>query len=102
MTDGLHLGFTPEELREAVDRKLQRIEAAEPRREAVVSEFVIRTEHLTRYFGRKRIVFDLNLSVPRGAVFGLLGRNGSGKTTSLRMILGLLSPSWGRSWVFGE
>ena len=67
-----------------------------------MSEYVIRTEHLTRYFGRKRIVFDLNLSVPRGSVFGLLGRNGSGKTTSLRMILGLLSPSWGKSWVFGE
>ncbi|HVX86260.1 MAG TPA: ABC transporter ATP-binding protein [Phycisphaerae bacterium] len=67
-----------------------------------MTECVIRTEHLTRYFGTKRIVFDVNLSVPRGSVFGLLGRNGSGKTTSLRMILGLLAPSWGKSWVLGQ
>ncbi len=63
---------------------------------------VIQTRHLTRYFGSKRVVFDLNLNVPRGSIFGFLGRNGSGKTTSLRMILGLLSPTWGSSTVFGH
>src|SRR5262249_17530968 len=67
-----------------------------------MSDFVIQTHHLTRYFGSKRVVHDLNLSVPRGSIFGFLGRNGSGKTTSLRMILGLLAPSWGSSTVFGH
>src|SRR3954465_14031937 len=67
-----------------------------------MSDFAIQTSHLTRYFGRKRVVFDLNLAVPRGSIFGFLGRNGSGKTTSLRMILGLLSPPWGSSTGLGH
>jgi ABC-2 type transport system ATP-binding protein len=67
-----------------------------------MSDFAIQTHHLTRYFGGKRVVHDLNLSVPRGSIFGFLGRNGSGKSTSLRMILGLLAPSWGSSTVFGH
>lgn len=63
------------------------------------SECVIETERLTRYFGRKQIVRDLDLNVPRGSVFGFLGRNGSGKTTTIRMLLGLLPPTRGRSKV---
>jgi ABC-2 type transport system ATP-binding protein len=65
-------------------------------------DYAIQTRHLTRYFGAKRVVYDLNLAVPRGSIFGFLGRNGSGKTTSLRMILGLLAPSWGTSTVLGH
>lgn len=67
-----------------------------------MSEYAIQTRHLTRCFGAKRVVYDLNLSVPRGSVFGFLGRNGSGKTTTLRIILGLLRPSWGESTVLGH
>ena len=67
-----------------------------------MSDYAIQTHHLTRYFGAKCVVHDLNLSVPRGSIFGFLGRNGSGKTTSLRMILGLLSPTWGSSTVLGH
>jgi len=65
------------------------------------SDYVIRTDHLTRYFGRKRVVHDLNLRVPRGSIFGFLGRNGSGKTTTLRMLLGLLEPTHGSATVLG-
>ena len=50
---------------------------------------------LTRYFGAQPAVYDLNLEVPRGGVFALLGRNGSGKTTTIRMLLGLLAPTRG-------
>src|SRR3954471_23392857 len=64
-----------------------------------MSDFAIQTTHLTRYFGRKRVVYDLNLAVPRGSIFGFLGRNGSGKTTTLRMLLGLLKPTWGSSTI---
>jgi ABC-2 type transport system ATP-binding protein len=67
-----------------------------------MNDYAIQTRHLTRYFGAKRVVHDLNLSVPRGSIFGFLGRNGSGKTTSLRMILGLLRPTWGSSTVLGH
>ncbi|MGB7161053.1 MAG: ABC transporter ATP-binding protein [Tepidisphaeraceae bacterium] len=66
-----------------------------------MTDYAIRTEHLTRYFGRKRVVYDLNLCVPRGSIFGFLGRNGSGKTTTLRMLLGLLEPTRGSATVLG-
>jgi len=63
---------------------------------------VIRTRGLTRYFGAKPAVSDLNLEVPRGCVFAYLGRNGSGKTTTIRMLLGLLSPTRGEGSIFGK
>jgi ABC-2 type transport system ATP-binding protein len=56
---------------------------------------VIQTRGLTRYFGAKPAVYELNLDVPRGCVFAFLGRNGSGKTTTIRMLMGLLSPTRG-------
>ena len=62
---------------------------------------VICTRGLTRYFGAKPAVHDLNLEVPRGSVFAFLGRNGSGKTTTIRMLLGLLQPTRGTGSVLG-
>jgi ABC-2 type transport system ATP-binding protein len=62
---------------------------------------VIRTKGLTRYFGARAAVYELNLEVPRGGVFALLGRNGSGKTTSIRMLLGLLEPTRGGGAILG-
>jgi ABC-2 type transport system ATP-binding protein len=67
-----------------------------------MSDFVIETHALTRYFGRRCVVDTLNLAVPRGSVFAFLGRNGSGKTTTIRMLLGFLPPTRGRSTLFGE
>jgi ABC-2 type transport system ATP-binding protein len=67
-----------------------------------MSDYVIRTRNLTKYFGAKCVVRDINLNVPRGSIYGFLGRNGSGKTTSLRMILGLLAPNWGTSTILGH
>ena len=63
---------------------------------------VIRTRGLTRYFGSKPAVYDLNLEVPRGCVFAFLGRNGSGKTTTIRMLLGLLQPTRGEGTILGH
>jgi ABC-2 type transport system ATP-binding protein len=62
---------------------------------------VIQTRGLTRYFGAKPAVHDLNLEVPRGSVFAFLGRNGSGKTTTIRMLLGLLEPTRGQGSILG-
>ena len=62
---------------------------------------VIRTRGLTHYFGARAAVYELNLKVPRGGVFALLGRNGSGKTTTIRMLLGLLAPTRGEGSILG-
>jgi ABC-2 type transport system ATP-binding protein len=59
----------------------------------------IRTRGLTRYFGAKRAVYELNLEVPRGSVFAFVGRNGSGKSTTIRMLLGLLQPTRGEATI---
>ena len=66
-----------------------------------MSEIVIQAEALTRYFGRKKAVDSLGLSIPRGCVYGFLGRNGSGKTTTIRMLLGMLHSTRGRSALLG-
>ncbi len=62
---------------------------------------VIRTRGLTRYFGGKSAVEGLDLDVPRGSVFAFLGRNGSGKTTTIRMLLGLIQPTRGEGAILG-
>jgi ABC-2 type transport system ATP-binding protein len=65
-------------------------------------EAVIRARGLTRYFGGKCAVDGLSFEVPRGSVFAFIGRNGAGKTTAIRMILGLLEPTRGSSAVLGH
>ena len=64
-------------------------------------ETAIHTENLTRRFGDFVAVDSLNLDVAAGQVLGYLGPNGSGKTTTIRMLLGLLHPSAGRAMVLG-
>jgi ABC-2 type transport system ATP-binding protein len=66
------------------------------------SDAVIETTGLTRYFGTRKAVDGLTMSVPRGSVFAFLGRNGSGKTTTIRMLLGLTEPTRGSSLVLGQ
>ena len=66
-----------------------------------MSSSVILTEGLTRRFGNFVAVDHLNLEVQAGQVLGYLGPNGSGKTTTIRMLLGLLHPSEGRAQVLG-
>lgn len=62
---------------------------------------VISTSRLTKAFGKLVAVNDLHLQVMRGDVFGFLGPNGSGKTTTIRMLLGLIRPTAGRAIIFG-
>jgi ABC-2 type transport system ATP-binding protein len=63
---------------------------------------MLRTEHLTKDYGRFRAVDDLSLEVAPGEVFGVLGPNGSGKTTALRLALGFLRPTAGSACVGGH
>lgn len=67
-----------------------------------MSEHVIETRGLTRYFGSRAAVLQVDLQVPRGGVTALAGRNGAGKTTLIRMLLGLLEPTRGSATVLGH
>ena len=63
---------------------------------------VIVTQGLTKYYGDYAAVDSLDLRVAQGTVYGLLGRNGAGKSTAIKMLLGMAEPSYGRAEVFGE
>src|SRR5436189_4647488 len=64
--------------------------------------FVVETFGLTKRFGDRTAVADVDLHVPRGAAFGYLGPNGAGKTTLIRMLLGLTSVSSGEVSILGH
>jgi ABC-type multidrug transport system ATPase subunit len=69
---------------------------------ATNGEFVIETSDLTKRYGDVVAVDRLSLRVPRGGVFGFLGPNGSGKTTTMGMLLGLIHPTSGDARIFGD
>jgi len=62
---------------------------------------VVKTDHLSKYFGHIIAVDDLSIEVHKGEIFGFLGPNGSGKSTTMGMILGLIAPTSGSVAVFG-
>lgn len=66
-----------------------------------MSEMAVRTTDLTKDFKKVRAVDGLSLEVPAGTVFGFLGPNGSGKTTTIKLLLGLLAPETGMAEVLG-
>lgn len=63
---------------------------------------VITTDSLTKTYGKKDVVKDLDLRVPGGSIYGFLGPNGAGKSTTMKMILGLIKPSKGEITVLGK
>ena len=63
---------------------------------------VIVTQNLTKYYDAHCAVDSLDLRVAQGTVYGLLGRNGAGKTTAIKMLLGMAHPSYGHAELFGE
>ena len=64
--------------------------------------YVIDVQNLNKYFGSKHVVQDVSLQVRRGSITGFLGPNGSGKTTTLRLLCGLLTASSGTGTVLGR
>ena len=60
---------------------------------------VLRTEHLEKIYGRKKVVKDVSFEMESGGVTGLLGPNGAGKTTSFYMIVGFIKPSGGHIYL---
>ena len=65
------------------------------------SEIVLRTVGLTKRYGKRTAVDALDIEVRRGSVFGFLGPNGSGKTTTIGTMLGLVAPTSGHTELFG-
>ena len=63
---------------------------------------MIRTEKLTRRFGTMAAVNALDLEVNEGELFGLVGPDGAGKTTTMRLLSGVMDPSEGQAWVDGK
>jgi ABC-2 type transport system ATP-binding protein len=60
---------------------------------------MIRTENLTKTFSSERGVFDVNLDVPEGIIYGFVGHNGAGKTTAIKILCGLLKPDSGKAFI---
>jgi len=67
-----------------------------------LNDFAVATHGLTKRFHQQVAVNAVDLLVPRGAVYGFLGPNGSGKTTTIRMLLGLIRPTSGRHRLLGK
>jgi ABC-2 type transport system ATP-binding protein len=68
---------------------------------AADGEAVIDVRGLTKSFGEKRVVDHFDMTIPKGAIYGFLGPNGSGKTTTIRMLCGLLKPDGGEGTCLG-
>src|SRR6185436_14316910 len=60
------------------------------------------TERLTKHYGGRRVVDSLDLRVPEGSVYGLLGRNGAGKSTAIKMLMGMVTPDVGEVEMLGR
>ncbi len=63
---------------------------------------VIETRRLTKYYGDRAAVNCLDLVVPQGCVYGFLGRNGAGKSTAIKMLMGMVQPDFGEMTLLGE
>jgi ABC-2 type transport system ATP-binding protein len=65
-------------------------------------DIAIRTENLSKHYGKLKAVDAVSINVRRGEIYGFLGLNGAGKTTTIRMLLGLVNPTSGTSYLDGE
>ena len=63
---------------------------------------IIKTDRLTKYYGKARGIVDLDITVCQGEFFGFIGPNGAGKSTTIRTLLGLITPTGGTATVFGK
>lgn len=67
-----------------------------------MSEYLLQTACLTKKYGRQNAVDSLSLNIKKGSIYGLIGRNGAGKTTFMKMISGLAKPTSGEIKLFGD
>lgn len=67
-----------------------------------MNKYIIQTKNLSKIYGEEKSVDNLNLHVKEGRIYGLLGRNGAGKTTAMKMLLGLTEQTEGEVFIFGQ
>ncbi|SDS04114.1 ABC-2 type transport system ATP-binding protein [Brevibacterium sandarakinum] len=67
-----------------------------------MSSTIVATENLTKRYGNRTVVENLNLAIPEGCVYGFLGPNGSGKSTTMKMLLSLIQPTSGNVEIMGQ
>lgn len=65
-------------------------------------EIIVNCKNLTHYYGKRCIYENINFSIPKGRILGLLGKNGTGKTTTINILNGYLKPRSGKCKIFGE
>ena len=65
-------------------------------------EYVVECNNLTHYYGKRLIYEDMSFKIKKGSIFGLLGKNGTGKTTTINILNGYLKPRSGQCLLFGE
>ncbi|PYB77610.1 ribosome-associated ATPase/putative transporter RbbA [Rhizobium wuzhouense] len=95
--DAAFIALLPEE-----KRGRHEVLSIPPRSSTGAVETAIRAEHLTMRFGDFTAVDNVSFEIPRGEIFGFLGSNGCGKTTTMKMLTGLLAASEGKAEVFGH
>ena len=94
--DAAFIALLPEERRRGHE------EVVIPPRQDTEGEVAIEAEHLTMRFGSFTAVDDVSFRIGKGEIFGFLGSNGCGKTTTMKMLTGLLIPSEGQARLFGQ
>lgn len=67
-----------------------------------MNDIIIKTEHLTKDYGDEHGIFDVSIEVKKGEVFGYIGTNGSGKTTTIRSMMGFIQPDVGTASILGK
>ncbi|MFA5015541.1 MAG: ABC transporter ATP-binding protein [Actinomycetota bacterium] len=65
-------------------------------------ESIIRTDHLTKYYGKVHALNDASISIKKGEIYGFLGLNGAGKSTAILLLLGIIHPTAGASFLYGK
>jgi len=67
-----------------------------------MNDLVVQVKNLTHHYGKKCVFENMNFEIKQGSIFGLLGKNGTGKTTTINILNGFLEPTSGHCLVFGE
>jgi ABC-2 type transport system ATP-binding protein len=67
-----------------------------------MNQTIVKTSHLSKKYGERYAVEDVNLEIKRGQIYGLIGQNGAGKTTFIRLLTGLIAPTDGEIELFGQ
>lgn len=65
-------------------------------------DYILKTENLTKVYGKTKVVNAVNMHIKKGDIYGFIGKNGAGKTTFMRMVAGLASPDEGEMELFGK